>query len=144
MSIRKFEKDDLEKVIDLSEMSFGKSFDTRLYLAISESWPEAFTVYEEEGIVRGFLAGSMPYPTEGRILMLAVHPDFRGRGIGSALLENFIGLCNREGMRRIYLEVRMSNKTAISFYTKHGFSRGSISPGYYENGEDALIMWKSL
>ena len=144
MSIRQFREGDLDEVIRISEISFGKSFDRRLYTAIWESWPEAFVVFEEGGKVRGFLAGSLAYDTEARILMLAVHPDFQGRGMGRALLENFVSLCNSSGVRRIYLEVRVSNERAINFYLMHGFSRGSLYPGYYENGEDALIMWKSL
>ena len=87
MSIRQFREEDLDEVIRISEMAFGRPFDRRLYMAIWESWPEAFTVYEENGRVRAFLAGSLAYDTEARILMLAVHPDFQGRGMGRALLE---------------------------------------------------------
>ena len=144
MSIRQFREEDLDEVIRISETAFGRAFDRRLYMAIWESWPEAFMVYEENGRVRAFLAGSLAYDTEARILMLAVHPDFQGRGMGRALLKSFISLCNSSGIRRIYLEVRVSNRKAIDFYLMHGFSKGSLYPGYYENGEDALVMWKSL
>ncbi len=144
MNIRNFKNSDLDEVIRISEISFGKSFDPRLYGAISDNWPEAFIVYEENGRVRGFLAGSLAYDTEARILMLAVHPDFRNMGIGRSLLERFVSVCNTKGVRRIYLEVKINNKKAIDFYMKCGFSKGSVYPGYYESGEDGLIMWKSL
>jgi ribosomal-protein-alanine N-acetyltransferase len=144
MGMRYFTEDDLNDVMHISEIAFGKSFDPHFYLSISEAWPDGFMVHEEKGKVVGFIAGHTGYATEAKILMLAVHPDMQGMGIGSALIRSFIDSCSMKAIKRIYLEVRVSNKNAIKLYEKHGFSRGTVQAGYYEDGEDALIMWKSL
>ncbi len=75
------------------------------------------------------------------IATFAVHPDFRGQGIGTALLA--------EGEKRIReshvrLSVRMSNEIAIRLYKRSGYRAIGNWPRYYRGGEDALIMEKEL
>ena len=49
------------------------------------------------------------------------------------------------GVRRMTLEVRVSNEIAQRLYAKLGFEPSGIRPGYYsDNMEDALIMWAEL
>lgn len=80
---------------------------------------------------------------EGHITNVAVHPEFRGSGIGSKLVENLIDLAKKEGISSMTLEVRKSNLIAQGLYKKYGFEIGGIRKAYYaDNGEDALIMWK--
>ena len=57
---------------------------------------------------------------DGELLLLAVHPEFRRRGIGRSLLQNFIGLARQEGTVRVHLEVRDGNP-AVAMYRKTGF-----------------------
>ena len=142
-SIRKFRESDLNDVVRIAKNSLTVDYDPRLYISIYEMWPEGFFVAEENGTLVGFIAG-ISEDEDARILMLAVIGDFRRRGIGTALLNSFINSCNLNGIRKIYLEVRISNVGAIRFYKSLGFAEGSIYPRYYEDGEDALIMWKSL
>jgi ribosomal-protein-alanine N-acetyltransferase len=73
---------------------------------------------------------------------IAVDPDARGRGIGSALLEE---LFSRGGHDAGYtLEVRTSNAPAIRLYERFGFHPAGMRTRYYaDTGEDALIMWRT-
>ena len=72
----------------------------------------------------------------GEIINFAVHPDFRGRGAGDALMHSCKEMC-----RQIQLEVRKSNKPAMLLYQKHGFTEIGIRKDYYKNPtEDAVIM----
>ncbi|MFQ5585801.1 MAG: ribosomal protein S18-alanine N-acetyltransferase [Thermodesulfobacteriota bacterium] len=77
---------------------------------------------------------------EGHILNVAVHPDFRHRGIARELIT--FALCNMEemGAHDLFLEVRLSNNVAIHLYESLGFREIGIRKGYYENGEDAKVM----
>lgn len=82
---------------------------------------------------------------EGHITNVAVHPDFRGLGIGRRLMEFVIDFCRKGGASRMTLEVRVSNMIAQRLYRDLGFVSAGIRPGYYrDNNEDALIMWKEL
>ena len=49
------------------------------------------------------------------------------------------------GVRRLTLEVRVTNETAQNLYAKLGFHVAGVRKRYYsDNQEDALIMWASL
>jgi ribosomal-protein-alanine N-acetyltransferase len=79
---------------------------------------------------------------EAHITNLAVTPDYRGRGLASKLLKATLKLCYEEKIDGITLEVRKSNIAARNLYIKFGFEEEAIRKNYYENGEDAIIMWK--
>jgi ribosomal-protein-alanine N-acetyltransferase len=141
--IRKFREGDLDEVVEIAKTSLKADYDPRLYISIYEMWPDGFFVAGEKGFVVGFLAG-ISENEEARILMLAVRREFRRRGIGTSLMNAFINSCTLNGIKRVYLEVRRSNAGAIGFYKSLGFSEGAVYPKYYEDGEDAIIMWKTL
>ncbi|MDR1481781.1 MAG: ribosomal protein S18-alanine N-acetyltransferase [Synergistaceae bacterium] len=75
---------------------------------------------------------------------LAVLAEYRRLGIASQLMIGFDRISEEWGCRRMWLEVRSSNKIAKNFYAKIGFSYRSISRGYYSDGEDALILTAKL
>ena len=78
---------------------------------------------------------------EIHIANFAVSPRFRQQGIGMALLENGLKKAWDEGARVSFLEVRSTNKPAISLYSKLGFGVVNIRKSYYQdNHEDALLM----
>lgn len=93
-----------------------------------------------DGDMVGFIAGDVrPSEHLAWIATLAVLPEFRGRGIGSALLQ----ACEaRLEVPTIRLSVRMSNQTAIHLYRASGYERVGIWPRYYQDDEDALVMEK--
>jgi len=78
---------------------------------------------------------------EGHICTLAVRPDWRGRGLGEALLAGLIERGRERGAALMTLEVRVSNVVAQNLYLKYGFRVVGRRTGYYsDNREDALIM----
>ncbi|MEG4174299.1 ribosomal protein S18-alanine N-acetyltransferase, partial [Microcoleus sp. S13_C3] len=81
---------------------------------------------------------------EAHIIMLAIHPQFQGQGLGQALLLALLkSACDRQ-LERATLEVRDSNLAAVSLYKKFGFKEAGRRKRYYEDtGEDALVMWRS-
>ncbi len=72
---------------------------------------------------------------------LAVHPEFRRRGLATALLREALRLGRELGCARALLEVRPSNEGAIRLYAATGFHSIGRRPRYYtDNDEDALLM----
>lgn len=81
---------------------------------------------------------------EAHITMVAVDPHYRGQGLGQALLLALLKSARTRGMERATLEVRESNKAALSLYQKFGFQTAGRRRRYYQdNNEDALILWRS-
>lgn len=93
-----------------------------------------------DGKMAGFIAGD-PKLEEGIgwIATVGVLPEYRGQGIGHALIEE----CEkRMPLRRIRLSVRTSNSYAIGLYEKIGYLRISEWDKYYSDGANALVMEK--
>jgi [ribosomal protein S18]-alanine N-acetyltransferase len=81
---------------------------------------------------------------ETHIVLLVVHPDYRQRGLGLAILVELLHLAHRRGAHYATLEVGATNHTAIMLYQKLGFTVAGCRPNYYpKTGEDALVMWRS-
>jgi ribosomal protein S18 acetylase RimI-like enzyme len=119
-----------------------------------DAWPliDLIGVLTFPGVIRfkavndkqmvGFIAGDVRR-MEGVawIATVAVLPDYRGRGIGSALLK----ACEEKiTVNRVRLCVRMSNDVAIRLYEKFGYSKVGEWTRYYQDGESALVMEKKL
>ncbi len=77
---------------------------------------------------------------EAHITTIAVHPEWRGRGLGKYVLLLAIEQALRYRARWITLEVRASNRVAQNLYTDLGFQFVGVHPRYYRDGEDAWKM----
>lgn len=81
---------------------------------------------------------------EAHICNIAVHPDYRGLGIGHLIMKALLEKSDALGILELTLEVRASNETAKNLYRKYGFKISGIRKEYYtDNREDAVIMWCS-
>jgi [ribosomal protein S18]-alanine N-acetyltransferase len=105
--------------------------------ALSEDEAEAMDARSVMGYAgMWILAGS-----DAHITTIAVHPLYRGRGIGELLLIHCIDRALETHAERMTLEVRVSNSVAKRLYEKYRFSVQGRRPRYYsDNGEDAEIM----
>jgi len=81
---------------------------------------------------------------EVHISTIAVHPDWRGRGVGNQLLRTALRRALELGAAEATLEVRVSNHAAQNLYRKYGFENVGERKRYYRNGEDALLMTVNL
>jgi ribosomal-protein-alanine N-acetyltransferase len=82
---------------------------------------------------------------EGHLLNLAVHHDFRRRGIATELMNNILAEFKEKGCTLLYLEVRISNLDAIKFYERFGFKISSFRRKYYTSPiEDGALMMRWL
>ena len=137
MKYRLAEPADVPAIYDIETMSFKTPWSLEsLQSDICSNDSAYYFVAEHAGKVVGF-CGVHVILNEGHIMNVAVAPDYRGQGIGEALLRTMMAYTNLEAYT---LEVRMSNRTAIRLYRRLGFTEIAIRPEYYID-EDALIMW---
>lgn len=93
-----------------------------------------------EGEFAGYIGGRTVVG-ETEIFNVAVLPDFRRKGFGKMLIEEFIKAAKEKGTQVVFLEVRTSNLPAISLYEKCGFVFCGIRKDYYDDPkENAILM----
>ncbi len=131
---------DLEQVLAIENDAFPRPW-TRDHFLDELRSPHSFPLVAlgRDGVVLGYIC-PMQILDEGHILDVAVRKDFCGKGIGRLLVETSLRMCREKGSDFVSLEVRPSNVAAISLYRRLGFSEVGRRKGYYENGEDALLM----
>ena len=82
---------------------------------------------------------------EAHIATIAVHPQYRGQGIGKLLMDHILQDAVRRGLLSALLEVRAGNQVAIQMYRQFGFEEVGRRPRYYQdNHEDAVLMTLEL
>ncbi len=86
-------------------------------------------------------AGMMMVVDEAHITNLATDPNRHREGIGRRLLADLSWEARRRRCTAMTLEVRMSNVAAQALYRQFGFEPAGIRQKYYENVEDAIVMW---
>jgi ribosomal protein S18 acetylase RimI-like enzyme len=141
---RPFSPTDISSVFKIVEESLGENYPPSLYLTIHNLWREGFQLLLENGKVVGFIAAVPSGPKVARVLMLAVLPDHRKKSHGKALMNVLYENCMAKGIDTVVLEVRKSNRTALSFYEQQGFSVFGQIEKFYSNGEGAYKMMKVL
>ena len=118
-----------------SENSIASELDNRL---------SCWLVALEGDKVVGYV-GSQTVIDASDMMNIAVHPDFRRRGIAEALIVALEEQLQQRGSRMLLLEVRASNAPAIALYEKLGFTQAGLRKNYYRNPrEDALILRKEF
>lgn len=77
---------------------------------------------------------------ECHILNIAVHPEYRRRGVGFHLLNSTIAEAVSKQASCVTLEVRRANVAARQLYRKLKFEERRLRRHYYGPGEDAIVM----
>jgi ribosomal-protein-alanine N-acetyltransferase len=99
-----------------------------------------YVVARAGGTLVGY-AGLMIGVDEAHVTNIAVDPAWQRHKVGSRLLLTVAYRARAQGSRHLTLEVRVSNKPAQAMYARFGFVPAGIRAKYYENVEDAIVMW---
>lgn len=136
---------DLGDILKIEKLSFTTPWSKQAFLSeLLDNDRAYYLVAKVDGRAIGYI-GIWLVAGEGHITNVAVHPEYRRRGVGHELLESVEKLAKERGIRRLTLEVRQSNETAKRLYRRLGYIPAGIRRRYYQdNDEDALIMWKEL
>ena len=135
---------DLDGVLSVEAESFTNPWTREMYAweLQNRSVCHVYVVRTGDCRVAGFCAFWLVFD-EIHINNVAVRPQFRGQGIGTALMRHVLAEARRLGARRATLEVRSSNTDARRLYERLGFYVAATRRNYYTNPvEDALILWR--
>jgi ribosomal-protein-alanine N-acetyltransferase len=143
--IRDATYNDLPRVLEIERLSFAQPWSlasfrrelslsfSRLMLAVTDGHSEG------DGLIAGYLCRWL-VGGESHILNIAAHPDFRRRGVATALMAEAVAEARARQVSLMILEVRRSNLEARRLYRKFGFEERRLRRNYYGPGEDALVM----
>ena len=143
MIVRKFNPNDLKRVYEIENMSFNQSYGINMFQQLYEMGI-GFLVAEDEGYVIGYVMFWIKYENQGHIISIAVDKNYRRRKAGTHLLVKAISILSLLPIETIYLEVNENNHEAIEFYKNFNFKIDRTVPGYYENGDGAILMYLLL
>jgi ribosomal-protein-alanine N-acetyltransferase len=135
---------DLEGVLSVEAESFTNPWTREMYAweLQNRSVCHIYVVRTPDCRVAGFCAFWLVFD-EIHINNVAIRPRYRGRGIGTALMQRVFEEAGRLGARRATLEVRASNTGARRLYERLGFRVTATRRNYYSSPvEDALILWR--
>jgi ribosomal-protein-alanine N-acetyltransferase len=131
---------DLDEVMQIERTSFRFPWSTNFFLQELQVACARSILVEIDGRIVGYVLFWL-LPGAIDIHNIAVHVDYRRRGIARSLLDKVASEARRQSALRVMLEVRRSNLPAQKLYVSAGFITTGIRKGYYsDDGEDALAM----
>jgi ribosomal-protein-alanine N-acetyltransferase len=141
VEIRRLIYADLPQVVAIERRAFTTPWSLAMFV-LELSKPSGICLAAEvESELVGYLICSR-YDTVWHVMNIAVDTDRRRRGIATALITALLERVGDDA--QITLEVRKSNTGALALYERFGFRSAGVRRRYYaDNGEDAVIMWRS-
>jgi ribosomal-protein-alanine N-acetyltransferase len=142
MEIRRLTYADLPQVIAVERRSFPTPWSLAMFVLELSKPSGVCLAATRQGAIVGYLVCSR-YDTVWHVMNVSVDPGLRREGIATALLGELFERIGGDAAR-ITLEVRPTNAAAIKLYERLGFQSAGRRPRYYQdNGEDAVIMWRT-
>ncbi len=144
MLIREWKFEDILRISELEREIFDKEAWSYKTLATAYGTHTFFGVLCEDGGEIAGYGGVTVAADTADIGNVAVAENYRGGGIGTAVLKRLCEIASDKGAEKVFLEVRVSNAQAMRLYLKNGFSGVYARTRYYPDGEDCLVMVKDL
>ena len=133
---------DLPQVIAIERRAFPTPWSLAMFVLELSKPSGVCLAATRAGELVGYVICSR-YDTVWHLMDIAVDPDLRRAGIAAALIRALLERLPGPG-EQVTLEVRRSNHGAIALYEGVGFKAAGVRRRYYsDNGEDALIMWRT-
>jgi ribosomal-protein-alanine N-acetyltransferase len=148
--IRQFELKDLDNVIDINRACLPENYPEGFFRTIFSECPSAFVIAELNGTLIGYTMARIERglsvfsifhrATKGHTVSIAVLPEFRRKGVASRLINASVDAMKKYGVDELYLEVRVSNTSAVKLYESLGYKIVKELRHYYRDMEGAYLM----
>jgi len=132
--VRSLKEQDLEAIVRIDAIAMGRRrvdyYRSKMNAALHQSNPQVSLVAEADGMVVGFLLGALHYGEYGRaetsaiIDSFGVHPEYRSKGVGRALMNQFVANIRAVGVEQVRTEVGWNQFELLGFLDRHGFIPG--------------------
>ncbi|PLX87343.1 MAG: ribosomal-protein-alanine N-acetyltransferase [Desulfuromonas sp.] len=140
---RSMDRHDLVAMMSIEQQCYTTPWTAQHFLQELEQ-PGAFIVVCGTGEqITGYLC-YRSIVDEMEILNVATAPDFQRQGVADRLMRHVLHHASKLGVGQVFLEVRISNLTAIRLYQRFGFVQNGVRQRYYADHEDALLMTRKL
>ena len=139
-AVRPANENDIAAIAEIERKCFSEPWSENAFRSCLNESADLF-VLEAEGAICGFAVFDRTLGNEAELHNIAVAPEMRGKGLSRLLMDAIIASAHQNNVERIMLEVRASNEAAIALYTKYGFEKVGLRPGYYRHPtENAILM----
>jgi [ribosomal protein S18]-alanine N-acetyltransferase len=133
----------LGDVLEIEQVSYPKPWSRNVFqseLELTRRGDRYYIVARSGVVVVGY-AGLMFVVGDAHVTNIAVATDQQRNGIATRLLATLSWEAIDRGCEAMTLEVRVSNTGAQALYRSFGFVPAGVRQRYYENTEDAIVMW---
>ncbi|MEO8648897.1 MAG: GNAT family N-acetyltransferase [Acidobacteriota bacterium] len=146
-SIHPLTSANLEEVIRLNNRCFrnGENYTKHTFnYLLSEPGTLSYRIVDDHGNMAGFIFVMITNEGCGHVTTIGVAPEHRRRALAQRLLAHMESALIEKGVTAAMLECRVSNLDAQRVYSKAGYVIAQKIANYYNNGEDGILMMKSL
>lgn len=143
--LRQMQAEDLPTVLKNERVSYSHPWSEGIFSDCIESGYECWLLIADYRIIgHGILSVAA---SEAHLLNACVRPDYQGNGFGKIVVKFMLNRARERGARRVYLEVRPSNRIAYRLYENLGFNEIGVRKDYYPafvGREDALVLAREI
>ncbi|VVM17823.1 Isocitrate dehydrogenase [NADP] (EC [uncultured Gammaproteobacteria bacterium] len=136
ISFRAFEIQDIEDVLVIERLAYKIPWNKAKFThSLHNPNTVACLIFKDNQVLGYSIA--LRASKVADLLNICIHPDYQHQGLGKKL---FVYQLQASGVKEVFIEVRTSNHSALSFYKKLRFEAINTRKKYYSDGEDAIIL----
>lgn len=139
-TVRAMTPADVASVAELEVESFTDPWTPAMFFDELAQPGRAYVVVEDGGRMVAY-GGVMLVDRDAHVMTIATRPEHRRRGLATRVLLALFDAALELGAKHLTLEVRASNDAARRMYERFGFVAEGRRRRYYQDGEDAVVMW---
>ena len=143
LEVSRMQRRHIRDIMPIEEVVYPKPWTAKVFADEIEMMNRGHRYYVVAHIGRDLVGycGLLFADTDAHVTNIAVHPDWQQRGIATEMMLELAWHARKQKYEAMTLEVRHTNTTAQELYRRFGFVPAGVRRKYYENTDDAIVMW---